>query len=84
MKTIISEEKRLDIVITYNNFKYIIELKIWNGVKYHEKGILQLYDYLENQGLEEGYLVIFNFNKNKEYIQEQSKVKDKNIFIVFV
>ncbi len=33
----ISEEKRLDIVVTYNNFKYIIELKIWHGESYHEK-----------------------------------------------
>lgn len=82
----ISEEKRLDIVITYNKFKYIIELKIWNGSKYHEKGIVQLYNYLENQGLEEGYLVIFNFNfnKNKQYIQDQNKVGNKNIFTVFV
>lgn len=80
----ISEEKRLDVVINYNNYKYIIELKIWNGAKYHEKGILQLHDYLENQGLDEGYLVIFNFNKNKEYIHEQIKAKHKDIFTVFV
>ena len=29
----ISEEKRLDLVITYNNFKYIIEMKIWRGAQ---------------------------------------------------
>ncbi|MTK13751.1 MAG: AAA family ATPase, partial [Clostridiaceae bacterium] len=27
----ISEEKRLDVAINYNNFKYIIEMKIWRG-----------------------------------------------------
>jgi hypothetical protein len=80
----ISEEKRLDVVITYNNFKYIIELKIWNGPKYHEKGLNQLYNYIDNQGLDKGYLVIYNFNKSKEYKQENISFKDKDIFAVYV
>jgi len=45
----ISEEKRLDIVITYMNRKYIIELKKWYSEEYHKKGIVQLADYLERQ-----------------------------------
>lgn len=80
----ISEEKRLDIVITYNNFKYIIELKIWNGQKYHEKGISQLYDYLDILSVSKGYLVIYNFNKNKECKQERIEYKNKDIFAVYV
>jgi len=80
----ISEEKRLDVVVTYNKRKYIIELKIWNGAKYHEKGIKQLCDYLDIHGLDKGYLVIFNFNKNKEYKEEVIKDYDKEIFGVFV
>ena len=63
----VSEEKRLDVVITYNSFKYIIEMKIWRGLKYHETGLKQLCDYLDIHGLDKGYLVIFNFNKNKEF-----------------
>lgn len=80
----ISEEKRLDIVITYNSFKYIIELKIWNGQKYHEKGLKQLYSYIDNQGLSEGYLVVYNFNKGKEYRQEKVQINGKDIFVVYV
>lgn len=80
----ISDEKRLDIVITYNSFKYIIELKIWNGQKYHEKGISQLHDYLDIFSVYKGYLIIYNFNKNKEYKQEKIKFKDKEIFAVYV
>lgn len=80
----ISEEKRLDIVITYNSYKYIIELKIWNGQKYHEKGLNQLHDYLDNQALDKGYLVIYNFNKNKEFKEEKIKIKEKEIFAVYV
>ncbi|MCP5051338.1 MAG: AAA family ATPase, partial [bacterium] len=56
----ISEEKRLDVVITYNNKKYIVELKIWRGEVYHQEGIKQLYDYLDRQNLETGYLLIYD------------------------
>ena len=80
----ISEEKRLDIVITYNQFRYIIELKIWNGQKYHEKGIMQLCNYLNTYSLNEGYLVIFSFNKNKEFKQEKNIVNGNHIFAVYV
>ncbi|WP_270565902.1 AAA family ATPase [Clostridium beijerinckii] len=80
----VSEEKRLDVVITYNNFKYIIEMKIWRGLKYHENGIEQLCDYLDIHDLNKGYLLIFNFNKNKEFKEERVNVKDKDIFEVYV
>jgi hypothetical protein len=59
------EEKRFDIVITYNNKMYIIELKRWSGEEYHKKGLLQLGEYLEQYSLEEGYLLIFDFRKLK-------------------
>ncbi len=59
----ISEEKRLDVVITMGAAKYIIELKIWRGAQYHQKGIRQLCDYLDNQGQNRGYLLIFDLRK---------------------
>lgn len=80
----ISEEKRLDLVITYNNFKYIIEMKIWRGPKYHEDGLKQLCDYLDINELNKGYLLIFNFNKNKQFIEERIEVCGKDIFSVYV
>ena len=80
----ISEEKRLDIVVTYNNFKYIIELKVWRGDSYHEKGIEQLCDYLNIHSMNQGYLIVFNFNTNKEYKEENIKIKSKDIFCVYV
>ena len=45
----ISDEKRLDVVITHLNNKYVAELKLWRGPKAHEKGLVQLWDYLERQ-----------------------------------
>ena len=80
----ISEEKRLDIVIVYNNNKYIIELKVWRGEEYHKKGLEQLADYLNINNQNKGYLLIFNFNKNKEYKKEEVIVEEKEIFEVFV
>jgi len=80
----ISEEKRLDIVITYLKNKYLVELKIWRGEEYHQKGLKQLSDYLDNQELKVGYLLIYNFNKNKEYKNEKIMFKGKEIFIAWV
>ena len=80
----ISEEKRLDIVIVYNNNKYIIELKVWHGEEYHEKGLKQLVNYLDINNQDKGYLLVFNFNKNKEYKKEEVIVEGKEIFEVFV
>ena len=80
----ISEEKRLDIVIVYNNNKYIIELKVWRGEEYHKKGLEQLADYLNINNQNKGYLLVFNFNKNKEYKKEEVIVEGKEIFEVFV
>jgi hypothetical protein len=57
------EEKRFDIVITYEKRMYILELKIWHGEEYHKNGLMQLAQYMEQYGLEEGYLLIFDFRK---------------------
>jgi hypothetical protein len=57
------EEKRFDVVITYEKKMFILELKIWYGEEYHKKGQLQLAEYLEQYGMDEGYLLIFDFRK---------------------
>ena len=80
----ISQEKRLDVVITYLEQKYIVELKIWRGKKYHKKGIKQLADYLDNQGLDKGYLISYDFNKNKKYRKKDINYEDKEIFAIWV
>ena len=80
----ISEERRLDIVIQYNSHKYVIETKIWHGDRAHEKGLNQLINYLDIEGLDSGYLLIFNFNKNKEYKSKAINRSNKRIFEVMV
>jgi len=59
----ISEERRLDIVVTFDNKKYIIELKTWRGEAYHREGLKQLCAYLDAQHVETGYLLIFDLRK---------------------
>lgn len=76
--------KRMDIVVTFGNEKFIIELKIWSGEKYEEKGLEQLADYLQIQNLNTGYMLIFNFNKNEQYNSEWMEVKDKKVFEVIL
>jgi hypothetical protein len=78
------QNKRMDLVLTYNKKQYIVELKIWNGRKYEEKGIEQLCDYLDIQNSDIGYLLIFNFNKNKEFSSKWIEVRGKKIFEVIV
>lgn len=82
----ISEEKRLDVVITYLNKQYVIEMKIWRGPKAHSKGINQLYDYLDAMSLNKGYLVIFDFNKSESNRgkRELINLNDKEIFAIWV
>lgn len=61
----ISENRRMDLMVTYNKKEYVIELKIWHGTQYETDGKIQLTEYLKSRNLSEGYLVTFSFLKNK-------------------
>jgi hypothetical protein len=76
----ISEEKRLDVVITYHQHLYVAELKIWHGEEAHKKGLAQLADYLDKLGLDTGFLLIFDHNKKKNWKKDWVEVQGKRIF----
>lgn len=57
---------RTDIIIDYLGQQYIVELKIWRGQSYNERGEKQLAEYLERFNLKTGYMVSFCFNKGKK------------------
>jgi hypothetical protein len=80
----ISEEKRLDLVITYLHQKFVAELKLWYGQKAHEKGLAQLTDYLDRQSLSEGYLLVFDHSEVKKWKSEWIESQGKKIFMVWV
>ena len=78
------QEKQLDVVITYYQHRYIIELKKWYGLAYHEAGIQQLANYLNIQGMPTGFLIIFDDRKKKTYIEKSIKEQGKEIFAIWI
>lgn len=79
-----SYERRSDMIITFNQKEYILELKLWRGEEYHKTGLGQLAGYLESKNHTTGYLVVFNFNKNKEFTNRWNELDGKRIFEVLV
>jgi hypothetical protein len=80
----ISDEHRLDVVITFYQYRYLAELKIWYGEVAHQKGLIQLSDYMDSLSMTEGYLVIFNHNKKKTWKTEWIELEGKKVFAVWV
>ena len=56
----------------------------WRGEKAHEKGLVQLVNYLDSQALTEGYLLIFDHSEVKKWHSEWIEVENKKIFSVWV
>lgn len=74
------DQKRTDVIIDYLGQQYIIELKIWRGERYNAEGEQQINDYLNYWNLETGYMLSFNFNKNKETGVKRVEIGDKVLF----
>lgn len=70
---------RTDMVIDYLGEQFVIEMKIWRGEAYQRKGEQQLAEYLEKLHADKGYLVTFNFNKNKTAGRAEKVVAGKTI-----
>lgn len=77
-------KRRTDVIVDYAGEQHIIELKIWHGEKYNEKGEKQLSEYLDYHHLKKGYLVIFNFNKNKQTGIQHVAYGDKDLVEVII
>ena len=78
------DQKRTDVTVDYSGQQYIIELKIWHGRAYNEAGRQQLAEYLELMGEDEGYLLSFSFNKNKNVGVKEENCLGKKIVEVLV
>ena len=57
---------RMDILITHNQQKYIVEAKVWRGRGRYEAGKQQLAAYLKLEGTVEGYYVVFDHRQTPE------------------
>ena len=69
---------RLSIIVpVYHVEQYIIEMKIWHGEEYNNRGENQLAGYLDDYHQKKGYMLSFNFNKNKKIGVHEILVGDK-------
>ena len=66
--------------------QFIVELKIWRGDAAKENAYEQLIGYMETKNANEGYLLTFDFRKNRtgEYTANWVDIKGKRIFDVVV
>ena len=78
------DQTRTDVIVDYLGQQYIIELKIWRGPRYNAEGEKQISEYLDYFGLTTGYMLSFNFNKNKKTGMNQVQVGDKLLYEVVV
>ncbi len=79
------DNRRMDLVVTYDKQEFIVELKIWRGDKYEKKGRDQLSEYLAIRGMDEGYLVTFDFSKDRKDAEPQwIEWNGKRIFEVII
>ena len=76
--------ERTDVIVDYCGEQMVIELKIWRGNAYRERGEAQLVEYLEHYHLKKGYLLSFNFNKKKKTGIREFKFKDRTIIEAIV
>jgi len=79
------DNRRMDLVVNYDKQEFIVELKIWRGDKYEQTGREQLSEYLATRKMDEGYLVTFDFSKNKQNAEPQwIEHNGKRIFEVVI
>ena len=77
---------KIDITVDYGSEQFVIELKLWDGQKQHEKAQSQLANYLSLKNANKGYLLTFDFRleKNKERKIEWIEAGGKKILDVIV
>ena len=57
----------------------MIEMKSWRGPRYNAEGEQQICEYLDYFGLEKGYMLSFNFNKDKEQGVKEINIHGKKL-----
>lgn len=73
------DARRTDVIVDYLGEQFIIELKIWHGNEYNERGEAQVADYLEYYHKDKGYMLSFNFNKSKKIGVNEIRFGNKTI-----
>ncbi len=80
----ISSERRLDILVTFFEHRYLLELKIWRGPEYHKEGLAQLAAYMDDQQMNMAYLLIFDRRRKPNRSKpEWLEVEGKRVLAVW-
>ena len=66
---------RMDLIITHNQRKYVVETKVWRGDLSYQKGKRQLASYLKLEVANEGYYIIFDHRVNPEQRSETEEIE---------
>ncbi|MCD8009265.1 MAG: AAA-like domain-containing protein [Lachnospiraceae bacterium] len=80
----IRDMKRTDVIVDYHGIQHVIELKNYHGNEYNKRGEAQLFEYLSYYKKDVGYLLSFNFNKNKKTGIHEVSYHGKRILEVVV
>ncbi len=57
---------RMDLLISHNQRKYIVETKIWEGLPRYQAGKKRLAAYLQLENATEGYYIVFDHRESTE------------------
>jgi hypothetical protein len=71
----------MDIVVDIGGEQFIVELKIWRGEQEHSRAYDQLAGYLESKGTARGYLLTFDFRKEKNRMRRAEWVQHGSVRI---
>lgn len=55
---------RADLIIGYNEQKYIVETKVWRTERTYQAGKQQLAAYLKLEDATEGFYIVFDYREN--------------------
>ena len=70
---------RMDLLILYNNRKYIVETKIWGGDSRYQSGKSQLAAYVKSEKAVVGYYVVFDHRQEPEPREETENIDGLSI-----
>ena len=70
---------RMDIIITHNQRKYIVETKIWRGDNRYQAGKKQLAAYLRSENVTEGYYIVFDHRQDPKARVETETIEGLTI-----
>jgi len=85
IESALTDDRRMDVVVTYGKELFILELKTWKGQLYNRQGVEQLLGYMNKKNIDKGYLLTFDFRKNPEEFEPVwTNHDEKKIFEVRV